>query len=42
MISANRLSGGIRATPAVVGAALILRTDEAVYRIEEEPAADAR
>ncbi len=41
MISANRLAGGIRATPAVSGTALILRTDEAVYRIEDE-SADAR
>ena len=35
VIESNRLAGGIKASPAVTGNALILRTDSALYRIEE-------
>jgi outer membrane protein assembly factor BamB len=35
VIIGNRLAGEIKASPAVAGNALILRTDKAVYRIEE-------
>lgn len=33
----NRLVGSIRASPAAVGKALFIRTDKAVYRIEDPP-----
>ena len=35
VIASNRLAGGIKASPAVLGNAIILRTDKALYRIEE-------
>jgi hypothetical protein len=35
VIESNRLAAGIKASPAVTGHALILRTVEALYRIEE-------
>ncbi len=33
--ASNRLAGAIKASPAVAGRAIILRTDKALYRIEE-------
>lgn len=35
VIASNRVAGMIKASPAVTGRAIILRTDEALYRIEE-------
>jgi outer membrane protein assembly factor BamB len=35
VIIGNRLAGEIKASPAVAGNALLIRTDKAVYRIEE-------
>ncbi|WP_197444259.1 outer membrane protein assembly factor BamB family protein [Maioricimonas rarisocia] len=34
VVASNRLAGGIFASPAIVGNAIIIRTEEAVYRIE--------
>jgi outer membrane protein assembly factor BamB len=36
-LARNRLDGGFRASPAVAGEALILRTETSLYRIEERP-----
>lgn len=36
VIATNRLEGSLRASPAVLGPAIILRTDKALYRIEEK------
>ena len=36
VIATNRLEGSLRASPAVLGRAIILRTDKALYRIEEK------
>jgi outer membrane protein assembly factor BamB len=35
LVATNRLDGQIFATPAAVGRALYLRTDEALYRLEQ-------
>lgn len=35
VIASNRLAGSIKASPAVAGDAIILRTDKALYRVEE-------
>jgi outer membrane protein assembly factor BamB len=35
VFASNRLAGIIKASPAVIGNAIILRTDQALYRIEE-------
>ena len=35
VIASNRLEGPMKASPAVLGNAIILRTDKALYRIEE-------
>ncbi len=35
IVATNQLAGAIKASPAVAGRALIIRTDEALYRIEE-------
>lgn len=35
LVKANRLEGGIKATPAVHGNDLLIRTDKALYRIHE-------
>jgi hypothetical protein len=35
VIASNRLDGAMKASPAVLGNAIILRTDKALYRIEE-------
>jgi outer membrane protein assembly factor BamB len=39
LIATNKLDGGIRASPAVSGNALFIRTDSGLYRIEESAAA---
>jgi hypothetical protein len=35
LLATNQLDGQIFATPAAVGRALYLRTDEALYRLEQ-------
>jgi len=35
VIASNRIEGTIKASPAVTGHAIILRTEKALYRIEE-------
>jgi hypothetical protein len=34
VVASNRIAGTIKASPAVAGRAIILRTDKALYRIE--------
>lgn len=37
LLATNRLDGGIFATPAAVDRAIYLRTEQALYRIEQPP-----
>ena len=37
LLASNRLESGIFATPAAVGRAIYLRTEQALYRIEQPP-----
>ena len=41
LLATNHLDGGIYATPAAVGRAIFLRTENALYRIEKPAAATA-
>jgi outer membrane protein assembly factor BamB len=41
LLATNRLDGQIFATPAAVGDAIFLRTDQALYRLAKRPAAGA-